>query len=190
MEQLDLLRLVAETLDRLEIPYAITGSMACIVYGEPRQTHDIDVVVKVGLDRIAALCAAFPEPEYYVSLEAARDAVRHSSQFNVIHPASALKVDFIVAGNSALDQSRMQRVRRMRIGPDPGGEPSYMAPEDVIIKKLDFYREGGSDKHLRDIAGIITTMGGDLDLSYIEQWAGRLGVTDLWLIVKKRAGVT
>jgi hypothetical protein len=186
VDQADLLRLVAETLDLLGIPYAVTGSMACIVYGEPRQTHDIDVVIEVGMDRVVELCDAFPDPDFYVSVEAARDAVRERSMFNVLHPESGLKIDFIVSGAQSLDRSRMSRTRRIRIGPDPGGQPRFASPEDVIVKKLDFYRHGGSDKHLRDIAGIMRVMGDALDRTYIAEWAAKLGVMDLWTMIVKR----
>jgi hypothetical protein len=188
VEQDELLRIVVEKLDSLAIPYAITGSMACVVYGEPRQTHDIDIVIRLGFERVRALCSAFPEPEFYVSLEAAQDAVRHCSQFNVIHE-SGLKVDFIVAGRSPFDRLRLQNARRIRIGPDPGGQPSFASPEDVILKKMLFYREGQSDKHMRDIAGILKVMGDNLDRNYITQWANDLDVADIWqAIVKKVDG--
>lgn len=133
----------------------------------------------------AELCAAFAQPEFYVSLEAAYDAVRTHTQFNVIHE-SGMKADFIVAGGHPLDRERMQHTRRERIGPDPGGEPSFASPEHVIIKKLEFFKEGQSDKHLRDVAGILKIMGEKLDRAYIVKWAADLGVLDIWQAVVKR----
>lgn len=54
------------------------------------------------------------------------------------------------------------------------------SPEDVIIKKLECYQQGGSDKHLRDIAGVLRIVGAQLDRGYIREWAERLRVSDLW----------
>lgn len=62
--------------------------------------------------------------------------------------------------------------------PDGRVEP-FSSPEDVILKKLDFFREGGSQKHLRDIASMIAVQGAEtLDWHYLMQWAARFGITD------------
>ncbi len=113
MEPADLLRLVAETLERLEIDYFVTGSTATIAYGEPRFTNDIDVVVDL--------------------------------------------------------------------------PPGFASPEDVILKKLAYFQEGGSEKHLRDIAGVLRVRGEQLDRAYIERWADRLSLSAIWQQVLKRA---
>lgn len=86
MEQSDLLRLVLDVLEGQQIVYCLGGSLASGVYGEPRYTHDIDVVVDLRMEQVARLCQAFPTPEFYVSQQAAREAVTLRSQFNVIHP--------------------------------------------------------------------------------------------------------
>jgi hypothetical protein len=85
MEQVDLLRHSAETLERLGVPYMVVGSYACLAYGEARLTQDIDIVVDLLVTKIAPLCEAFPAPDYYVSEAAVRDAVRDRFQFNVLH---------------------------------------------------------------------------------------------------------
>src|SRR6478672_5453551 len=101
----ELLRYVADVLDRLGIPYRVTGSMATIAYGEPRFTNDIDLVVRLRPDEVDGLCAAFPPPDFYCSKDAATDAVRRGSQFNILQPTSGLKVDVMIASESAFDAS-------------------------------------------------------------------------------------
>lgn len=96
MEQTDLLRHAADTLDRLDVPYLVVGSFASTAYGEARFTQDIDIVAAFELKHVGGLLAAFPVPEFYLSELAVRDAVRTSFQFNVIHPASGNKIDFIL----------------------------------------------------------------------------------------------
>jgi hypothetical protein len=90
MEPSELLERVARTFEALSIPYLVTGSMATIIYGEPRFTNDIDVVVRLRHWQVDALCAAFPGEEFYVSPETAREAVDHSGQFNILHPGTGL----------------------------------------------------------------------------------------------------
>src|SRR5262245_44010247 len=109
----DLLRKLAEALEALEIPYLITGSMATIAYGEPRFTNDIDVVVELPEAKVDAFCDAFPPGEFYCPRAAALDAVRRRFQFNILHPASGLKIDVILANEGPFDRSRLARAVRI-----------------------------------------------------------------------------
>jgi hypothetical protein len=184
MELSDLLKQLTKTFDALGIPYLVTGSMATIAYGEPRLTNDIDVVAVLTLTQVAALCAAFPDPEYYCSAAAAEQAVRERFQFNILHPASGLKVDVIVATDSAFDRSRFSRGVRLPAGADY--EVSFAAPEDVIIKKLQYFREGGSEKHLRDIVGVLKVQADRIDRVYLADWIARLDLGGEWALIEER----
>ena len=188
MEPSELLTHLVRALERLGVPYLVTGSTATIAYGEPRFTNDIDVVVDLRLDQVQDLCAAFPTPDFYVSQSAAETAVRQHHQFNIIHPKSGLKIDVIVASDSPFDRSRLQRGRYLSAGSDL--QVCFGSPEDVILKKLEYYREGGSDKHLRDIAGVLKVQGQRVDRQYIAEWAEKLGVLDLWEAVTQRTDGT
>jgi hypothetical protein len=159
--------------------------MATIFYGEPRFTNDIDVVVDLPADKIAAFCASFSSDAFYVSEESARRAVSRRRQFNIIHPASGLKVDVIIPQGTPLDRSRF--ARRKPIHPLPDLEATFASPEDVILKKMESYKVGGSDKHLSDIAGVFRVMGEQLDREYIADWARRLGLVDLLTEILARA---
>src|SRR5215831_9835641 len=92
----ELMQIVADFFETHRIPYRVVGSMASMAYGEPRFTNDVDMVAELKQEHVAVLCAAFPAPDFYVSETAAREAVARRSQFNIIHPASGLKVDVIV----------------------------------------------------------------------------------------------
>lgn len=184
----DLLRHLVEKLERLQLPYFVTGSMATIYFGEPRLTIDIDVVVDLPAHRVAEFCQAFPVEEYYLSEEAVLSAVKRRGQFNVIHPASGLKVDVMIPADSPFDRERFSRSLRMH--PARDYEATFASPEDVILKKMEFYREGGSEKHLRDIAGILRVSGESIDRSYIDGWAGRLGLAEIWAAILVREDST
>lgn len=184
MEPSDLLHFLVSTLERLGLRYFVTGSTVTIFHGEPRFTNDIDVVVDLPEAAVADLCRQFPEDDFYVSVDAARDAVRRRSQFNIIHPRSGLKIDVIIPAETAFNRSRFARAMRVNAGGD--WEAIFSSPEDAILRKMEFYREGGSDKHLRDIAGVLKTNAGGIDTAYIEQWAATLGVTDVWRTILAR----
>jgi hypothetical protein len=117
VEQGDLLRHVVEVLEEQAVTYLLVGSLASGVYGEPRLTHDIDVVIELQPDQVAKLCEAFPPPEYNVSEKAAREAIAAAGQFNVIHPTSGNKIDFIIARRDAWGRSQVRRRRREHICP-------------------------------------------------------------------------
>ena len=178
MEQDELLRHVVETLESLDLSYLVTGSIATILYGEPRFTNDIDVVVQLSPDRIDELAKAFPSDEFYLDPERIRQAVAARSQFNIIHPSSGLKIDIIVPAMDAFDQSRFARATR--VNPADDYQATFASPEDVIVKKLQFYDAGGSDKHLRDIASVLRISGADVDRAYVTEWADRLGLRSIW----------
>ena len=113
-----------------------------------------------------------------------REAIQLHGQFNIIHPASGLKVDVIIKQNTPFDSSRFRRVQQ--IHPAESYQANFAAPEDVIIKKMEYYRDGGSEKHLRDIAGILKISGELVDRDYITDWAQRLGLNEIWDAVQKR----
>ena len=141
-------------------------------------TLDIDIVIRLKSDQVGDLCSVFPEQDFYVSRPAALDAVRHSGQFNVIHPASGNKIDFMVAGESDWAATQLGRRRQFHFNTETVGYVA--APEDVILGKLIYYRDGSSDKHLRDIRGILKTSGDELDRDYVVKHAETLGVADVW----------
>jgi hypothetical protein len=184
MELFELLELVVVTFERLRIPYLITGSVASMAYGEPRLTNDIDLVAGIESQHIAALVEAFPAPTFFLSDEAIRAAIAHQTQCNIIHPASGLKVDVIVRRDTPFDRSRFARARTLR--PTESYPAAFASAEDVIIKKMEYYKEGGSEKHLRDITGMLTISGSEIDQHYIGEWADRLGLRSIWDSIQAR----
>lgn len=185
MDPGELVRLVTRVLRDERIPHFVTGATATIIYGEPRLTNDVDLVVRLDPGRVDALLARFPPEEFYLDREAVERAIAARTSFNLIHPSSGLKVDFMITDESPFDHSRFARVREIEIG---GGErASFAAPEDVILKKLEYFREGASEKHLRDIAGILRISGEELDREYLDSWAERLGLSKEWERARRQA---
>lgn len=178
MTQLELLRFTLDSLERLKLPYAVVGSFASGVWGEPRMTLDIDIVIKLLGEQVDAIVANFSPDEFYISRRAVEEAVALGRPFNVIHPTSGLKIDFMVVAQTGWSATQIARSRRIQFL--PGCEGNVAAPEDVILGKLVYYREGGSDKHLRDIAGILRRSNEAIDRRYLEESARSLGVDEIW----------
>ena len=185
MEQSELLRYVVGVLERLGLRYLVTGSVVTIFFGEPRVTNDIDIVVDLPQERIKAFRDEFPEDEFYLSESAIRDAVMASGQFNIIHPGSGLKVDVMIPQDTPFNRSRF--ARSIRVKPDRDFDAAFASIEDVIIKKMESYRQGGSEKHLRDITGVLRISGQSVDREYVRDWAAKLGLLDIWMAVLNRA---
>lgn len=185
MTQAELLRYLVDVLEALGAEYMIGGSQASMYYGEPRLTRDVDVVVALRPEHSEAFLSRFPAAEFYVDEEAAREAIRTSGQFNIIHPASGLKIDVYVNPDTPYDRTRL--ARRQRLPLLPGVEAYFARAEDIILYKLLYYRQGRSALHLRDVLGILRVSGPELDERYIAEWADRLGLTTIWEQVRTQA---
>lgn len=177
---------VLKALEACEIPYMIAGSVGAMAYGEPRLTNDIDIVTDLQTQRVETLLSVFAADAYYVpSLEFVQAVVRRRGMFNIIHVPSGSKADIIILRDD--DFARSEFARRRRI-PFTAGWDAYAAtPEDVIVGKLRYFQHGRSEKHPRDIAGMLRVSGDRLDRDYIDHWVGRLGLGDGWLAAVRLA---
>lgn len=174
MDQTDLLAHVLETLERLKIAYMVVGSVASGAYGEPRITQDINVVLSINPEEASRLCAAFSADEFDVSRDAVMTALAEVGQFNVIHPTSGNKIDFIMARKDAWGREQMRRRQWVRILPQQEGFAARA--EDLILSKMLYYKEDGSEKHLHDIAGILKISPGEVQRDYVARCPAHLDV--------------
>ena len=184
MEQSELMRLVVRAFESLDIPYMITGSHASAYYGEPRFTRDIDIVAEIQEEQVNDFVRFFTPHEFYCDKDMIETEIKRHGQFNIIHATSGLKIDIILTKETPFSRAEFSRRRRSKVFPDQ--ETNFATPEDVKKKKMEFYRDGGSEKHLRDITGILKISGDAVDRNYISEWAKRLGVTDIWGAILKR----
>lgn len=179
-----LLQIAANFFEDHEIDYRVVGSMASIAYGENRFTNDVDIVANLKLSDVDALCNRFAAPDYFLARHAVEDAIRKRFQFNIIHVFAGLKIDVMLPKETEFAALEQQRSLRLT---DPDGlSAMFASPEDVIINKLVFFQMGESDKHLRDIAGILKVKSGTIDFDYIETWAEKRNVASEWQLVKRR----
>lgn len=185
MSQPELLKRVVTVLEGAGIDYMVTGSIASSLQGEPRASHDIDVVVSVGESAVDVLLEAFPPPDFYLSADAIRDAIRDRSMFNLLHLSEGEKVDFWLFTDSPFDRSRFARKYQETAF---GIALRVSRPEDTILAKLHWCRlAGGSEKQLTDALRVYEVQGAALDLTYLEGWAHELGLEPLWNELKAKA---
>lgn len=170
--------LFASRLNQLGLQWMAVGSVASTSYGEFRTTNDVDLIVMFEAKEAARLAGAFPESEFYcppidvLALEASRPERGH---FNLIHHETAFKADVYLAGNDRLHAWALERRRQIELD----GSTVWIAPpEYVIIGKLEFFREGGSEKHLRDIRGMLAMT--EIDRAFLEKEIAQRGLTAGW----------
>lgn len=166
-------------MDRLGVRYMITGGVAAVVYGDPRFTRDVDLVVRLEAADVESFLSVFEGGDFYAP---PGDAVRteigraEGGHFNVIHRDTALRADvYLVAG--PFHRWALDRRRRIRLA---GGASVWLAPpEYVVVRKLEYLRASGSDRHRRDVAMILRVSQSLIDEDALGAWADRQGVTDL-----------
>jgi hypothetical protein len=178
MPEPELSLMFVRPLNRLGVRYMVTGSVAAILYGEPRFTNDVDFVVFLRADD-----ETFPSPEFYVppedviATEVARESHGH---FNIIHSDTGFKADFYPTGRSDLSAWAFRNIRRLEF---QGEQVVVAPPESVIVSKLEFYKEGGSEKHIRDIRAMLAVSGDLIDRGALNEWIQRRRVESEWRLV-------
>lgn len=171
---------VVRHFDRLGIAYVIGGSFASSLHGHPRSTNDVDIVADLDEKGSRAFVASLG-PEYYADASAAADAASSGGSFNIIHIDTAVKIDVFVAGADLLDRERLRRRQAFPLRLPEGEAVLYVdTPEDVILRKLEWYRRGdeSSERQWRDVLAVLDVQQA-LDQAYLHSWAERLGIADL-----------
>ena len=167
-----------DPLERFGVPYAIVGSVASSVYGEPRATNDVDLLIRLSRAEAGKLAEAFPAAQFYVS---PREVIEiefsraHGGHVNVIALETMVKADFYPV--SPMEAGWFARRRALNVA---DRKLWFAIPEAVIVHKLRFYREGGGEKHLRDIRSMLATSGNEIDRTLIEQAVADLNLTREW----------
>jgi hypothetical protein len=178
----DLLAPFITRLDTLGVSYMITGSIAGILYAEPRMTHDVDIVIDLPASKVGDFVRAFPlehfycPPEEVLAIEVKR---RHRGHCNVIDHDTGFKADIYIAYDE-LHRWALSRVRRLEV--DTVTLP-VAPPEYVMIRKLEYLREGGSDKHVRDLRSMLEVSGDQLDREFLAGEITKRGLDATWVRV-------
>jgi hypothetical protein len=185
MHEANLFLMFTQRLNALGVAYMVSGSVAVIIYGEPRLTHDVDLIVVLDREHIARLPEVFPPADFYcppaevIELEAAREQRGH---FNIIHHETGFKADVYLSGRDPLHAWGLARARQLEVD----GQMLVVAPpEYVIVRKLEYYREGGSEKHLRDIRSMLDASPDAIHLAELEEQIVARGLKEAWRRVER-----
>jgi hypothetical protein len=164
------------------VPHMVVGSFASSFHGVPRSSQDLDLVIDPQAQSLRRFLADLPPADYYADADAALDALHRRGQFNVIDMATAWKADLIVRKARPFSVEEMRR----RIEGDLLGTRVFVAsPEDTLISKLEWAKQGGgSQLQMRDVSGILQLRGDELDMAYIEYWVAELGLGEVWRRVR------
>jgi hypothetical protein len=180
MQDLNLFTLYINILSKNKIPYFVTGSVAAIVYGDPRLTHDIDLVINLNNETVDIFLKAFTSEQFYcppeevIRNELNRNARGH---FNLIHLESGFKADIYLTGNEELQIWAMHNCKQIDFA---GGKINIAPPEYVIIKKLEFYKEGNAQKHLSDIKSMLANSSELINYNFLNKMIKENGLIEEW----------
>lgn len=169
------LRTLGDALDAAGIPWMLAGSVASSTWGEVRSTLDVDLVVVATRASLVQLCGALPPDRWYADADMAIDAALRQSMFNIIDLETGWKIDIILQKGRPFSRAEFDRRRRVEVD---GTEVWIAAPEDVMLAKLEWAKKTGSERQLRDAAGIAAVQGDALDGEWLRRWAKDLGVED------------
>jgi predicted nucleotidyltransferase len=177
---LSVLSQVTNILERENITYIVVGSFASSLHGMYRSTADIDILADIKTEQVHPLFE-FLRNSFYVDERTIRDAVAQSRSFNAIHFDSVFKVDIFVAGSDEFAMEQLNRRVVRRLSPDKDETVYIATAEDTVLAKLQWYRAGNetSSTQWNDVLGVLGTSPNSLDLKYLDNWADRLGLTDL-----------
>jgi hypothetical protein len=179
-DELDVLKLVAAQLEGAGIPYMVTGSMAANFYAVPRMTRDIDLVIELSERDVDRITRLFQE-EFYIDRDTVQQAIRDHTMFNMIHNALVVKVDCVVRKDTEYRREEFARRRAVSIADQ---QIFIVAPEDLILSKLDWAKESRSQMQLDDVWNLLRSVQG-LDTAYLNRWVDRLGLAALYQEVRQ-----
>jgi len=177
MSQFGLLGLIVTFLERENIPYMVVGSFVSSLYGEPRSTHDIDIIVSLRETSIDPLVSEFLPPRYYISPDAIQLAIQSKRSFNLIDTEEGDKIDFFILKEEEYEHIKFKRKRREEI---MGIPVNVLSPEDLILSKFIWsVLSGGSEKQFKDALGVLRVQFKHIDFNYLESQAKVLNVNHL-----------
>jgi len=173
-EIVDIALLVSQRLTSAGIPYMISGSVAASFYSISRMTNDVDIVVQLYRKDKQQLLNLFSK-DFYISPESIDDAFAGIGMFNIIHNISVSKCDVILLKDNPFSQSAFARSIDIEF---EGNSLKVISPEDLIIQKLLWRRDTGSDLQWKDVLEIAKAKKDSLDKEYMLRWGKELGLSD------------
>jgi hypothetical protein len=178
---------ITTALNQAGIAYMLSGSFASAYYGAPRSTQDIDLVIDAAPTQLRVFVQGLPSNEYYVDLDAALEAHKRQSLFNVIDLATGWKVDLIIRKSRPFSEEEFRRRQQVNL---QGTSLFLASAEDIVISKLEWSNLAQSRRQIEDVAAILRVRWAELDHSYLEKWVLELGLKQEWSDAQRAAGIS
>jgi hypothetical protein len=186
MSATEVFKRITAALDHAGIGYMLSGSFASAYYGTPRSTQDIDLVIAATPGQLRTFVESLPNNEYYANLEAALEAQKRQSLFNVIDLATGWKIDLIICKARAFSQEEFRRRQPANL---QGISLFVASPEDIVLSKLEWSKLAQSKRHIEDVAGVLKIRWESLNKPYLKRWVLELGLEAQWNDARRAAGI-
>lgn len=168
---------ITTALENAGVEYMLVGSFASAHYSSPRSTQDIDILISARPEQLKILVEDLKGKNYYAELDAALDGHRNETLFNIIDLSEGWKIDLMFRKSTPFGHEEFRRRRKIQLH---GLQVFVASPEDIIIAKLDWAKQGASHRQLEDAAAVVTVQGQALDMAYLEQWISKHGLREEW----------
>lgn len=176
MIQEEITKTVIEKLGNINLSYMITGAFACNYYGQPRLTHDLDLIVVISPADIPKIVTLFKQ-DFYIDEEIIKEALLHKTMFNLVHYATGFKIDFWILKEDTFSHTEFQRRKKVKLF----NKETYLATaEDTILSKLQWYKISESEKHFSDALKVYEIQKNILDINYVQTWADKLSLREIF----------
>ena len=186
MSTSEVLQRVIAKLDQAGVGYMLTGSFASAYYGVPRSTQDLDLVIEASAEQLQTFVRSLPTEEYYADLDAALEARKHESLFNVIDLSTGWKIDLIIRKSRPFSMQEFHRRQQVKL-------QSLLlfvtTAEDIVIAKLEWSKFAQSQRQIEDVAAILRVRGALLDRGYLMKWVRELNLETQWLDAQRAGGI-
>lgn len=163
-------------MNREQIPYMLSGSMALNVHTLDRTTKDFDFIVHLKKGDAALIKKNFATG-FYCDEDAINDAINRKSMFNIIDPAVGFKADFIILNDDEFEQHKFNRRTKVKLFDT---DVFVIAAEDLWLSKLIWIQQLQSGRQMEDITFLSRIP--DLDWPYIRHWTAKLKLETFGLL--------
>ena len=166
---------VVVALEQLDVPYMVVGSFSSNLYGIPRSTQDADFVVQLENTSVSSIARVLG-PEFELDPQVSFETITGTTRYIMRHAKGAFKIELFLLSEDPHDRERFNRRKRL---PVFGRDAWVPTPEDVIVTKLRWSRQGKRPKDIGDAKDVLTMQARTLDWEYLGKWCDAHGTRKL-----------
>jgi predicted nucleotidyltransferase len=161
MELEKLLKKISLEFEKNKIDYMVIGGQAVLIYGEPRLTKDIDIILGTDIDRFKHILEIVKKMKLKILPKNPYDFVKETMVLPLLDEKTGIRIDLIFSF-SEYEKEALKRVNRVKIS---DFYVNYVSLEDLIIQKI----ISGRERDIEDIR-IVMLKNKKIDEKYILKW--------------------